>query len=134
MSEFVAVKSAPVFSVDNFRRKSRAYVRLRDHAAFTWATGAIPSHLREESKSTLLAIATEAGGRIPRVWADHLRLDEHPMVREVAERRAAGWIVVLGPQFERNGFSFVRMRRGAERVSVLINGSILPHWDGPSRR
>lgn len=122
------------FSTNNVRRGSAAYKRLRDHAAFVRATGFLPSHLREASKSTLLAVATEPGWRIPQVWVDHLRLDEHPLVCEVQARRASGWQVAIGPEFQRNGHGCVRMKRGAERVSVLINGSILGHWDGPSRR
>lgn len=126
-----AKQTAP--SPNNFRRGSQAYKRLRDHAAYAWATGRHPTHLRESSKAVLRAIATDPGHRIPQGWAEHLKLDEHAMVVEVRARQAAGWTAVIEPHF-RNGHGVVRMRRGHEKIAVLINGSVQSHWDGPSRR
>jgi hypothetical protein len=120
--------------------KSASYLDLRDRAAFIYATGAWPSHIRPRSDQ-LLSFCTDWSRRnnpagnfviVPDV-AERLHLNDHPLVSAVRDHVAMGYRVSEDPASSgerRQPFGRVRLHREqsdgsgqVDEVTILLDGT-----------
>lgn len=118
---------------------------LRDRAAYVYATGALPTHLRTYMTSLLNKITRysrapasldrRAGNlSIPRTQASVLALDDHPMISKVKTYIQEGYKIQVSrdPRTRRpfgKVFMYRRNRNGIlDRLTVQSDGSVLSTW------
>lgn len=128
------------------RRGSKEYEDLRHRAAYVYATGWLPTHLRDHMHALLAKVtryshtpsAIDGSGgslTVTKGRARALRLEEHPMVAKVRTYVDEGY--TIQPRREpkaRRPFGKVFLYRQSEdgdvikRVTVQSDGSVLDHW------
>jgi hypothetical protein len=123
---------------------SRTRDEIRDRAAYVYVTGQFPSHLRRNYTGILRAMSqrfrkpVSLDGRSGTLAlngdvAHDLKLEEHPMVREVRHKIAEGFVIQPSRGLTtRKPFGKVFMlkagRRKTDKVTVQIDGSVLHGW------
>jgi hypothetical protein len=127
------------------QRGSKDYQDFRDRAAYVYATGSFPTHLRNYM-SALLSRVTRYS-RTP-VSMDHrqgsmqlqeeiireLGLDQHPMIRKVRDYVKQGYKIQVSRDLKaRRPYSKVFLYResgtGTDLLTVQADGAIKDRWD-----
>ncbi|MBX9708386.1 MAG: hypothetical protein K2X61_10675 [Caulobacteraceae bacterium] len=119
---------------------SKHFNDLRDRAAYVHVVGGHPSHLRTFFTQALVLLSDITNGptaldgrsgvlKMKACAVERLRLNQHPMVLKAREYVSDGWLIRAsrGPN-ERRPYTKVFLLRGAERVAVQIDGSVLTDW------
>lgn len=120
----------------------RDYHDLRDRAAYVYATGSIPTHLRTLMNSLLRKLTiysrqpASLDGRLGSLRLDEhtvvaLGLDNHPMIRKVRQYLDEGYRVsVARDHRSRRPYSKVLLVNPATgtRITVQADGSIKDGW------
>lgn len=120
--------------------KSKLFNDFRDRAAYAFATGTYPSHLRPFFTQALSLVTTPSTAptaldglsgvlKVDEDVSSRLGLGDHPMVRKVRAQVADGFRIRAsrGPN-SRRPFTKVFMHKGALRLTVQIDGSVLDGW------
>jgi hypothetical protein len=120
---------------------TKDFVDLRDRAAYVYATGSFPTHLRSPMMALLNKVArytrgaASVGGaqgsiEIAKRNVELLGLNEHPMVAEVRIRASKGYRVHVARDLKaRRPFGKVFMAGpGGDRITVQSDGSVLNRW------
>jgi hypothetical protein len=147
----VAITERPAAAKDELKdfrpllaEGTRTRDEIRDRAAYVYVTGQFPSHLRRNYTGILRAMSqrfrkpVSLDGRSGTLAlngdvAVDLKLEDHPMVREVRRRVSEGFVIQPSRGMStRKPFGKVFMyktnRRKVERVTVQIDGSVLEGW------
>lgn len=125
-------------------RNSKDFHELRDRAAFVYATGWLPTHLRDHMHALLAKVTryshkpSALDGRGGSVIVTHgkaraLKLDNHPMVERVRDYVGEGYNIQARrePRARRpygKVFLYRRDDGNVEHVTVQRDGSVLNHW------
>lgn len=129
---------------NNFDRTSKEFEDLRHRAAYVYATGWLPTHLRDHMRALLAkvtrysrtpsALDRNSGSvQITKTRAKQLGLDEHPMVAKTREYVENGYRIQArrGPKARRPYGKVFMIREGdngMEHVTIQSDGSVLDHW------
>lgn len=121
--------------------KSKEFRDLRDRAAYMFITGTHPSHLRTFFTQALSLVSKMQNAPVSmdglsgalRLNDDvvaKLDLKQHPMVLKTKEHVEGGWRIKTsrGPN-ARKPYTKAFLYKGAQQITVQIDGSILDHWD-----
>jgi hypothetical protein len=123
---------------------TKDYDDLRDRAAYVYATGTLPTHLRTYMTSLLSKITRYnrspvamdgAGGHleVARRNAALLDLDDHPMVRRVRDYVKEGYRIQVSRDLKARRpygkvFMFREGPKGFDQITVQNDGSVLNRW------
>lgn len=120
--------------------RSKLFNDFRDRAAYVLVTGIYPSHLRPFFTQALSMVTTPCATptaldgpsgvlKLDEDVARRLGLADHPMVRKARAMIADGYRVKAsrGPS-SRRPFARVFMHKGALRLTVQVDGSVLDGW------
>lgn len=119
---------------------TKEYADLRDRAAYVYATGTFPTHLRTLMVALLRKVArysrapASLDGRVGCMHVDpemvaRLGLDQHPMVVQVRRHVADGWRIQVARDVKaRRPFGKVFLLKGNTRVTVQADGAIREGW------
>lgn len=126
-------------------KNSKEFDDLRDRAAYVYATGSYPTHLRAYMTSLLSKITRYSRNpvsldrrlgsmAVDETRAQQLGLDEHPMVVKVRGFIKQGYRIQLSRDDETSRrpytkvFLWRRARHGLERITVQSDGSVKDGW------
>jgi hypothetical protein len=125
-------------------KDSKEYQDFRDRAAYVYATGTFPTHLRRFF-TALLAKATRyqrhpvsldsqfGSMKITPQVARALKLEEHPMIRKAREYVNQGYRIRVARELTARRpysklFLYARARTGTKQVTVQADGSVKEGW------
>lgn len=125
-------------------KESKEYADFRDRAAYVYATGTFPTHLRRYFTG-LLRMATrysreavaldKRGGRmeVNEELVRALELEDHPMIRKVRQMLRQGYHIRVARDLKSRRpyskvFMYARARKGTNQITVQADGSIKEGW------
>lgn len=121
--------------------ESRDFKDLRDRAAYVYATGTFPTHLRTLMTSLLQKVSRYS--RTPVSLDGHLGsmklneetirlldLEDHPMVRKVKDYILKGYRIEMARDLKaRRPYSKILLASpGGERITLQVDGSVKEGW------
>ena len=126
-------------------RTSKEYIDLRDRAAYAYATGAFPSHLRKTFTGMLRMIMTysrepesldgsSGSMKIDPEVVEALELNNHPMIRKTREFIERGYkIQVARGLTARRPYTKLFLfseadDRPQDKVTIQVDGSVKEGW------
>jgi len=128
---------APAIPADH---TSKEFKDIQDRAAYVYATGTYPTHLRSAMMALLSKIArvghepASLDGRGGVIHVDQemvrrLDLDNHPMVTKAREFVKAGWKIQVARDIKaRRPYGKVFLYRDNQQMTVQADGSIKEGW------
>lgn len=121
-------------------------MKTRDRLAYVYVTGQFPSHVRPPSNALIrtvtryfkrpVALDGRSGNmKLKDEVVENLELEAHPMVREVRERIANGFLIQpsIGPNTRRNFWKIYMFKMNSDgvrysKITVQGDGAIKQGW------